>query len=384
MRVPWVIGLMGQQLRYFWRQTSLAVLGISVGVLVLLVVLSFAHGLDAFFAKQMLALTPHLSLEAGINQLVTKDLQAEIDEVPGVVHSAPYLRFPALIQRGLAMESVVVKGVTWELENRLFKLEGLLEQGDWQDVLAQPGVLLGAELARLLAVGVGDLIQITAPRGTIHLPVQALFFSGFYENDVSLVFTSLEIAQTLWNVQGLTGYGVNVVDLVGVDDYILPLQQATDLWVRPWYQHQPSLFIGLQVQRQVIVFILFFVFLVAALGIANVFTLRLLAQQKSVGILRALGATPRNIWQLFVGQALICGVLGSMIGVGFAYLIVLYLGRYPMELPQVFYMQTLPISWASQDVWWVFGVALATSLIAILYPAYQFSRIQPTEVIRNG
>lgn len=383
MRTTWIWGLIFQQLRYYWRQTLLAISGVAIGVTVLLVILSVTHGLEQFYREQMLQLTPHVTLEAGINQLVTADLQQEIESVEGVLASAPFLRFPALITRSLASESVVIKGVDWGLENNLHGIEELLEAGSWDVIHAQPGVLIGGELARLLGVELGELIQITSSQSALHLPVNGIFFTGFYTNDAKLVMMPIGLAQRLWNVEGYTGYGVNVVDLIRVTQYISPLQRKTNLWVRPWYQQQPALFIGLQVQRQVVIVLVLFVFVVAAFGIANVFLLRLLSQAKTIGVLRALGATPQNIWQLFIGQALLCGVIGSMIGLGTAYSIQLYLAQYPIRVPEVYYFQRLPVRWASSDIWWVIIVALLTCVIAIFYPALRFSQVQPTEVMKN-
>ena len=140
----------------------------------------------------------------------------------------------------------------------------------------------------------------------------------------------------------------------------------------------------MSVQRTVLIWIMVFSLLVSALGIMNVFLLRAWEQQRNVGVLRTLGATPLEIGALFVTQGLYCGVLGGVLGAAAARLVVAVLSTLTIRLPQVFYMERLPISWAGKDVWWVVATAAAAGLGAVLWPAWRMTTIEPSEVMRNG
>lgn len=378
----WFVG--AKQAWYYKKQTAVCVGGITAAIVVLMVILSFSQGFQDFFSERILLMTPHLALEAGHNDQVNSDLQRSIESVDGVEGSAPYLMFPGLIQRGLAAEPVTLKGVNWVDENRLFQIEDLLESGDWTLIQQNEGIVIGAELARLLGVNTGDVVTVVTPLHSAPLRVEGSFYTGYYPLDVGLVLLPLEKAQNLTETTGLTGYGVKVAGFPDVDQYILPLQNKTNLWVRPWYEREQSLFIGMSVQRTVLIWIMIFTLLVSALGIMNVFLLRTWGQQRNVGVLRTLGAAPLEIGAMFVTQGLYCGVLGGALGIAAARIVVAVLSTLTIHLPQVFYMERLPIRWAGQDVWWVAAVAAATGLGAVLWPAWRMTTVEPSEVMRNG
>jgi ABC-type lipoprotein release transport system permease subunit len=182
---------------------------------------------------------------------------------------------------------------------------------------------------------------------------------------------------------GVSGYGVRVEDFAQADLYIEPLQDAAGMWVRPWYTKEQGLFISMEVQRTVLIWVLVFTLLVSALGIMNVYFLRAWAQQRSVGILRALGASPRQIASLFLIQGLTSGLVGGALGILAARGAVWGLSRLTIRLPQVFYLERLPIGWAQGDSWWVLSAAVLTGLLAVILPALRMTKVDPVEVVRR-
>lgn len=376
----WYMGW--KQTRHYGKQTAICITGIAVTVVVLMVILSFGQGIEDFLTERILLLTPHLTLEAGSNDFVTSTWQSVLEQTPGVLGSSPYLLFPGLIQRGLVSEAVLFKGVDWDLENDLFQFEQLLEKGEWNQIRGNTGLVLGAELARQLGVDVGTPVTVLTTSGGQIIPVSGLFYTGYYPLDGGLVLLPLELSQEILAVDGVSGYGLKVADFPHVDQYILPLQELTDLWVRPWYMKEQSLFITMSVQRVVLIWILVFAMLVSALGIMNIFLLRSWEQRRNVGIFRTLGATPRQIGALFLTQGLYCGAMGGALGLVLARFTVFVLGFVEIHLPQVFYLERLPISWASGDLWWVLLLALGTGFGAVILPAWRLSKLEPGEVVR--
>lgn len=361
-----------------------SIIGISAAITALLVILSFAQGVQDFFGERILMLAPHLTLEAGVNEEITQDLKRTILEVPGVKAVSPYVQFPALIQKGLAAEPITVKGVSWDSELELIDSAEILEAGDWRQIKLGQGAVLGVELARSLGVNVGDRVVLVSPYLSRALLVDGLFYTGYYGIDGSLVMVGLEVGQELLGTTGVTGYGVRIDDYTRADVFIGPLQDATGLWVRPWYEREQGLFISMAVQRTVLVWILVFTLLVSALGIMNVYLFRAWAQQRSVGVLRALGASPRQIGALFLIQGLASGFLGGCVGVLSARLAVWGLSHVTIRLPQIFYLEKLPIAWAHRDVWWVMAAAVLTGAAAVLLPARRMTQVDPVEVVRRA
>ena len=377
----WYMGW--KQTRYYRKQTAICVGGIAATVVVLMVILSFGQGIEDFLTERILLLTPHLTLEAGSNDFVRTDWQHVLEQTPGIVGSSPYLLFPGLLQRGLVSEAVLFKGVDWDLENELFDLEQLLEKGQWAQISGGMGLVLGAELGRKLGVDVGTPVTVLTTNGGQIIPVSGLFYTGYYPLDGGLVLLPLDVSQEILNVEGVSGYGLKVADFPHVERYILPLQELTDLWVRPWYEREQTLFISMSVQKIVLIWIMLFSMLVSALGIMNIFLLRSWQQRRNVGVFRTLGATPKQIGALFLAQGIYCGALGGLLGVLLAWIAVFGLGFVQISLPQVFYLDRLPISWASGDLWWVLLLALSTGLLAVVWPAWRMTKIEPGEVVRG-
>jgi len=114
-----------------------------------------------------------------------------------------------------------------------------------------------------------------------------------------------------------------------------------------------------------------------------VYLLRAWAQQRSVGILRALGASPSQIAGLFIVQGLLSGLLGGAMGIAAARAAVWGLSHLTVHLPQVFYLERLPISWAGQDSWWVLAAAVATGVTVVVVPALRMTKVDPVEVVRR-
>lgn len=378
----WYWYMAWKQIRYYSKQTAICVIGIAATVVVLMVILSFGQGVENFLTDRILLLTPHLTLDAGSNDFIEDSWQFILEQTEGIVASAPYLAFPGLVQRGLKSETVLFKSVDWDQENTLFQIEHLLEAGKWQEIRGNTGLVLGAELARQLGVGLATPLTVLSSEGGLIMPIVGIFYTGYYPLDGSLVLLPLEVGQEILGISKISGYGVKVEGFPAVDQYILPLQELTDLWVRPWYMQEQGLFITMSIQKIVLVWILIFTMVVSALGIMNIFLLRSWEQRRNVGIFRTLGATPKQIAGLFLAQGLYCGILGGVLGLILARISVLALGLVQIDLPQVFYLEYLPISWASADLWWVLGLALGTGLLAVVLPAWRVSKIEPGEVVQ--
>jgi len=377
----WYLGF--KQLKHHIKQTMIGVGGIAASVVALMVILSFSQGIEEFIVERILLLTPHLSVEAGYNDFILEDWQNSLEEFPGVYGSSPYLLFPGVVQRGLVNESVAFKAVDWDLEDQLFDLQTLLDEGEWSKIRRGNGLVIGGELALRLGADLDDNITVITAYGARNLELMGIFYTGYYPLDSGLALVSLGEGKDLLETDGVSGYGLKIRNLSHVDQYILPLQDLTGLWIRPWYDKEQSMFITMSIQKVVLVWITVFSLLIGALGIMNIFLLRSWQQSRSVGVLRTLGATPKQIGALLLTQGVYCGIMGGTIGIILARLVVFILGRIDIRLPQVFYLERLPISWAQGDLWWVVLLALITGLGAVVWPALRMTRIDVGEVLRN-
>jgi putative ABC transport system permease protein len=112
--------------------------------------------------------------------------------------------------------------------------------------------------------------------------------------------------------------------------------------------------------------------LAGGIGIMNVMLATVFSRIKEIGIRRALGASKLDIVSQFVVEAMLMGLAGGVLGVGFGFLMIRYMNP-DSQNPQIF-------------IWWVpfasLLIAIATSFIFSIYPAYTAAKLDPVEALR--
>ena len=123
--------------------------------------------------------------------------------------------------------------------------------------------------------------------------------------------------------------------------------------------------------------------LVAALGITNILVLTVAEKTEEIAILRALGATERQVLSIFTLEGFLLGGSGTILGALLGLLVSAYFRVQPFPLPgDLYFITQLPVEVQAFDVLWVCGVSLATSVIAGLIPARRAARLDPVAVLR--
>jgi lipoprotein-releasing system permease protein len=260
-----------------------------------------------------------------------------------------------------------------------------------------PPVAVGNELARRLHLEVGDFFNMFIPRGTLtpmgQLPrlrlfrVAAIFHSGMYEFDNSLVYISLPA------IQELLGFGDRVTGLeVSIDDIYQAQEMSQtivdklgpDFYARDWINMNYSLFSALKLEKIAMFIILTLIILVAAFGIASTLFMMVMKKTKEIAILKSMGATRQSIMRIFVMDGLLIGFFGTSLGLVLGLILCVLLQRYEfIQLPRdVYLISTLPVKIESLDVALIVGAAMLISFLATLYPSWQASRLDPVEAIR--
>lgn len=380
-----------------------SIAGVAVGVMALIVVIGVMTGFDEDLKKKILSVNPQIIILSQEGRIEGYDqVAAKVKAVPGVETVQPFLYTPVMFSTPGTISGGMLKG----LAPHLLKTggpENLKPQTGSFAALAAftsgepPPAAVGNELARRLNLQVGDFFNLFMPRGALtpmgQLPrlrlfrVAAIFHSGMYEFDNSLVYVSLPA------LQELLGFGDRVTGLeVTVDDIYAAQEMAQavvarlgpEYYARDWIQMNYSLFSALKLEKIAMFVILTLIILVAAFGIASTLFMMVMKKTKEIAILKSMGATRQSIMKIFVMDGLLIGFIGTALGLVLGIILCALLQRYEfIHLPRDIYLiSTLPVKIQALDVAMIVGAAMLISFLATLYPSWQASRLDPVEAIR--
>jgi lipoprotein-releasing system permease protein len=234
---------------------------------------------------------------------------------------------------------------------------------------------------------------VTASEGNLptrkRFVVADIFSSGMHEYDQSMAYIHIRTAQEMLRLND----GVNLV-AIRLEAIFQAKETAERIstklgfpfWVRDWMQMNQNLFSALKLQKAVMFIILTLIVLVAAFNIASALIMMVMEKTREIAILKTMGATSRSIRKIFVYKGMVIGIVGTILGVSFGWVLCTILRYYHfIELPEdVYYFTTLPVRLELPDVMVIASATLLLCFLSTLYPARQASKLDPVDAIRYG
>ena len=270
------------------------------------------------------------------------------------------------------------------------------------DMPVAPGILLGAELARSLQVELGDRVEVITPDGDIGptglrprvrtFRVAGTFETGLYEADSKVAYVTLAESVRYFNLDG----EANVLELrlddpehpdtvlTAVRQALREAGQPKDIETIDWREMNRSLFSALAFERLVVFLVLTLIILVAGFSIVSALTMVILQKRDGISMLRAMGATAASIRSAFVQMGGAIGLIGTTAGAILGLGTCLLIERLGIQLPEAYYVRTLPVSIQPAEIAAVALAAVALSLVATVFPATSAARFTPLEGLRHG
>jgi lipoprotein-releasing system permease protein len=321
--------------------------------------------------------------------------------VEGVIAATPFIYSQVMVNSQGSVSGSVLRGIDTTTAGKVIAIDRMIKRGSLQslDTLHDglPAIVMGKELSRMLAVQPGDSVTVVSPMGKLtpvgrvpqnrKFKVTAIFDSGMYEYDATMVYVSLKEAQDFLGLDDrATGVEVKVTDVYKADEVggAVSKKLGYPYWAKDWQQVNRSLVSALKLEKIAMFIILIMIVLVGALNIISTLVMVVMEKNRDVAILRAMGATRRNIMTVFMFQGVLVGVLGTLVGLASGLGLCHLLAKYKfIELPSdVYYISTLPVRVEVLDVVLVIAVAVAISFLATLYPSWHASRLNPVESLR--
>ena len=398
--------------------TLISVLGVTLGVAVLIIVISVMSGFDADLRQKIVGFNSHLRVQE--NGRAMHDYEAvmkRVQENPLVKASAPYVMGQVLVETepdtpGVQSQVLApwIRGIDPKLEPKISTLLTNIVQGS-ADV-SNRGLLVGIEFARNLGLRVGDRLLVYSPESLKKwrktqeqkkeeaiLPdeyeVRGIFDVGYYEYNVSFIVTSLEDAQELWvldhSVHGLLVMLHNPYQAAQAQAQ-LERSLGPGFHVTTWMEENASLLGALIVEKNVMFYLLFFIMIVAALCILSALITFVVQKTREIGMLKALGATDLQVSGLFLSQSGFVGVVGVATGFGLGMLLLSYrneflhfmnrLTGFELFPPSIYNFNELPALIVPRDIALICGSALVICLLGGVIPAWRAGRLKPVEALR--
>ena len=382
-------------------------LGMALGVMALIVVLSVMNGFQKEIRERMLGASPHLEVVADGGRINNwRPVLARIASQPQVMASAPYVAGQGMLSFGQSVQGVMVRGIDPLLETHITELSNKIKSGRLTDLHRGGfGIVLGIDLARALGVRVGDKIMLIAPQGSItpagmmprlkQFRVVGIFEIGMAPYDSSLALIDISDAQKLFQLgDAVTGISTKLHDIDRAPDVARELQKMLppELYANDWTHQNSNYFRAVQIEKKMMFIILSLIVAVAAFNIVSTLVMAVTDKQADIAILRTLGASPRSIMKIFIVQGVVIGVIGTLLGSFSGIVLALnldvvvpfieHLLGVQFLAKDVYYISELPSDLHYHEVLLVSGMSFLISLLATLYPSYRASKTQPAEALR--
>jgi len=389
----------------FISLTSL--LGIMLGVVALITVLSVMNGFQKEVRERILGMTSHATISAYKETLQNwpEAIQLARNHA-NVVGEAPFIEAQTMLTQGGKVSGALLRGILPAYEKQVSTVGEHLLSGNLDDLEAGAfSIVLGRELAMVLGARMGDKVTVVTPQLRVtpagsmprlkSFTVRGIFEVGMGEYDRGIALVHLEDAAKLMKMgDGVTGVRLKLDDLFLAPRVSRELADALPgmFRVSDWtYQHR-NFFSALRTEKRMMWLILFLIVAVAAFNIVSTLVMVVTDKQSDIAILRTLGISPASISWIFVVQGAAIGITGTLAGVIGGIALALNLERIVQWIesffgvnfldPNIYYISALPSELNWNDVGIIGVSAFLITLAATLYPAWRASRTQPAEALR--
>jgi lipoprotein-releasing system permease protein len=402
------------------KQTVVAMLGVTFGIAMFILMISFMKGVNQFLQDIMLSSTPDIHIyndvktdyshsvagdyfkdsdasvivhhprpkQISLNIKNADAILADLKRDPQIAAISPLLSTQVFYNYGPVQINGFIDGVHINEESRLYSLEDKMVQGSTQNLLtSSDGILMGSGLAGKLNVSAGDLVSLTTPIGTtMRFRIVGIFTIGIGTIDNTKSYVNLA------SVQQLLGQNSSYITDINIKlkDNKFSSTEAKNFYKKYGYKSDDwetanSSVMASNLIRDVLTYVVSITLLiVAGFGIYNIMNMTIANKMKDIAILKAQGFGRKDIVQIFLTQSLIIGTLGAITGLLLGFALSYALSRVPFPASNSFVsLKYFPVIFRASH--YVFGIffGVLTTFVAGFMPSLRASRIDPVAILRG-
>jgi lipoprotein-releasing system permease protein len=401
-------------LNLFSGFTAVSIIGVTIGVLALVVVLSVTSGFQQSFKQKVLGVNAHvIVMKYGQDFSDYRDVIKKAEKEPHVVAAAPFVFYEGMLAAGNSMSGAIIKGIDPVASPRVLEVRRAMRRGKVEDLGVRapptgggkplPSILVGQELAKKLKLEIGDEVRVVSPKtdldpaqwgapaggpATREFRLAGVFYTGFEEYDSHWAYVGLKSAQAFDEPQGdvVTGVELKLDDIDRAQDVAHKLYD--DLGGPPykvidWEELNHNLFAALKMQKVAITVILTLIVIVAAFNIIAAMTMMVIGKAKEIAILKSMGMRSAGVARVFQAAGLVMGSIGITFGMSVGLTAIAILRRYDYRLdPHVYLIDQLPVKVNVDEMVMTACITLVICFLATLYPALKAARLTPVDGLR--
>jgi len=377
-------------------------IGISLGVAVLIIVMSVMNGFRTELINKIVGFNAHVTVKPYENsisldklnnnnlKLISKELIFS-NSGEAIVISKDYTK--GLVLRGYSSKNfqkldVVKKG----------KLIGEPNQ------LLENSISIGKELSFNLGLNVGDRVSIMSPAGieTIigSLPKQetfiisSIFDSGLADFDTNIAFINLDTLESFFDLdKEKRNLEIYLNNPSNIDEIKTQIQKIFDnQFVYTWADMNSSLFSALKVERNVMFIILSLIIIVAAFNIISGLTILVKNKTKDIAILKSIGVLNKSIIKIFFLVGVIIGTTATFFGIFLGVMFSLYIENLREFLSntfnislfpeEIYFLSTMPSEINPASIFIISVCSISITIIVSIFPAIKASKLDPVKGLK--
>jgi len=378
--------------------------GIAIGVMTLIVVLSVMNGAAVEIRDKLLGFSSHVDVQGpgdSLQQWQSWLLQSE--SLDGVSRAAPYIQSQVLASYGSRAFGALLKGVD---ASRSGDIASNITEGRFISDEGSPfQVVMGKTLVRKLGLDVGDRVRLMSPSGGISpsgaaprmraFELVGVFDSGFHEYDVGVIITPLLAVQRLNRMgDAVTGIELFLHDREQANAVAATARSVLPpgAWVTDWQQRHRAFFNALKTERVAMGVILSLIIMVAVFNMVASLVMVVMERRKEIAILKTVGATHSSVMRIFLLMGMMLSgvgtLLGALLGLLLAWKLDVLLAWIESLLGmqfmagEVYFIDHVPSVIDPSSVIVIVIASLITGVLATFYPAWRAACVPPAEALR--
>lgn len=395
------------------RQSVVAVSGVAVGVGFFLAVSGLMVGSQNDFTARLIDVAPHIVVsdevrspppQPGIVEFggAAIDLRnykprsearglrnwpvivATAGQLGGTIAS-PSLSGAVTLRVGGRQEPLGLIGVEPGIETQVSDIDSRLRTGRLANLDVQSdGIILAEEQARRLAVGMGDMVGVTAPSGsTRSLRVVGLIKPGQLFVSSANGFVLLRTAQSLLNRPFVVNrIGIRVANTERARDVAAALEGRFGYKAESWQERSSDILAQFVIRNVIMYTVVGAILLVASFGIYSIVSNSVSDKRRDIAILRAIGFSEADLQVLFVIQGVALALAGIVVGWTLGFALMEILGRIPF--PVAGESQFMPVDRSFRQYALAAAISVMAGSIAAWIPARRAARVDPVDILRGA
>lgn len=383
----------------------ISIAGVAIGTAALIITFAVISGFELEMKNKYIGFDSHIRvrtyMDAGMDNVT--EIDEKIRRMDHVIASSPYIEKEGMIRSRKVTDGVFVKGID---EDRVISVLNIGKElvrsksgrvdvrKDGEDRL--PGIVIGEKLSKKLKVDLGDratVFSLSRGPAIIEQPrvkqfeVTGIYRSGMAQYDDIYVYVDLAETQNLFNMQGrVSGIEVRLDDVSLAEEISAEMEETLGYpyFPRSWFELHRNIFGWLKTNNLILTIIFSFIIIVAAFNIIGTLIMIVIEKKRDIGILKAMGASSREIVRIFVLEGLFIGVsgaaAGSLIAFGLTYLQAEF--KIISLSSEVYFMDSVPILMDATHYLLISVFSVFLCVLATVYPARKAASLQPVDAIR--